>query len=186
MLEPLFNFVLGLVLPSQSNSRPLTGDTMCFSSWARNRSHTSVWKGKSRHQGSHRTWLCPAPLQFWASQGVPDMFCKPSHQETLCVSPSWLGVLQEHPWLQMMPRPNICAAGAAVSAEGPSTLPTAVLHTPPWPRGPADILEDSGSGYSLLLPDPEHCACTSMSHCQDASFPRSYYTLHQISECSLL
>lgn len=129
--------------------------------------------------------------QLPSSFGPPKMCltCSASpviRRPSVFLRPGWALVLQEHPCLQMMPRPNICAAGAAVSAEGPSTLPTPVPHTPPWPQGPADILEDSGSGYSLLLPDPEHCACTRVSHCQDTSFPRSYYTLHQISECSLL
>lgn len=69
------------------------------------RSHTSAWKGKSGHQGSHKMYF--SAFHFWGSQGVWPS-CKPAHQETASVSPNWLDSLWERLWLQMMPRPNPC------------------------------------------------------------------------------
>lgn len=97
--------------------------------------------------------------------------------------PSW--TCSWNTWLRVMPRPNSCAAAAAIRAQGSQCCCCCCLvHSScsfatllfPGSGAPARILDDS-DGHSLLLSNNEHCGCTRMFHCQDASFPRTSYTL---------
>lgn len=189
-LEASFNFVFGLV--SLSHSKPLAGGIVCLSSSVRSWrvTHQPGEKNQIISIITESTPLPSSPPILSLPRGVLHVLQTSPPGDHLCF-PRLAELAQGIPWLLIMAKPTNCVAGASVSAESSQSCCCHLVHSArpfapglsPGPGAPTGILEKSGD-HPLLLSDTEYCACTDVSHCRDASFPRRFHPRRQISEHS--
>lgn len=180
-LEASFNFVFGLV--SLSHSKPLAGGIVCLSS--------SVRSWRVTQQPGEKNQIISIITESTPLPSSPPILSLP--RGVLHVLQTWppgdhLCFLCQAELAQRIPlvadngqTHQLCGRGFCQCWELPELLlpprtlcPPICSRSEPWPWSSYWNPEKSG-GHPLLLSDTGYCACTDVSHCRDASFPRRFH-----------